>query len=227
MNFLQLVQRAKRESARSGGTIASVALTSGDDQRIVGWVNDAWVDLQRRSHGWDWMRKELTGSLVAGTRGYTALSLNALATDFGRWLPASIEHYAPQVAMASGQRINLKFRDWDAFRSAFELQDHAAGDPQYWSVAPDRKLYVGPTPSAACTLRLGYYKQPYELVLDADTPDMPSEFHTLLVWRALMELASFDSAVEVYARASVNYENADTDLRQQCAPRLYFRAVSL
>ena len=43
------------------------------------------------------------------------------------------------------------------------------------------------------------------MAADADTPDMPSEFHLLLVWRALQEVAKFDAAPEVLARAEKNH----------------------
>lgn len=40
----------------------------------------------------------------------------------------------------------------------------------------------------------------------------------ILVWRALMELASFDAAPEVYARAQMNFANMDREMRRRYGP---------
>nr|HPL79494.1 hypothetical protein [Burkholderiaceae bacterium] len=57
----------------------------------------------------------------------------------------------------------------------------------------------------AYKLRIEYWKEPSELAADADTPDMPDRFHMLLVWAALQEVAKFDAAPEVLARAEKNH----------------------
>lgn len=225
MNFLQIVQRAKLESARSGGDIGSVLTAAADDKRLVNWVADVFRSLQQRPHGWSWMRKELAaGAILAGQRGYTAAQLDATITSFGRWLPATTDGYKPVVTLASGQKTYPSFMAWEDFRLAFEVGPATVpADPQRWSVAPDGRLFVGPTPLANCTIALSYYRGVQELALDADVPDMPTDFHMMLVWGALMELASFDAAPEVFSRASKNFDQMDSDMRAQYGPRIFFK----
>lgn len=229
MNFLQLVNRAKREAQRSGGALASVSIASGDDLLLCDQVAEEWLALQRRPHGWKWMRREMTnGAIVAGQRDYTAVQLVPGITDFGRWYPAAVEGYFPQLVLASGATVFLKWMPWELFRARIELQTHQPTTPTFWSVDDTGKFYVGPTPNENGTLKASYYAAATELLEDDDLPaGLPVEFHMILVWGALIQLASIDAASEVYTRALMNFENIDTDLRFQQAPTIYVKASPL
>ena len=74
-----------------------------------------------------------------------------------------------------------------------------------WTFDEANQLIVGPQPALAYKLRMEFWKSPTELAADVDAPDMPEEFHLLLMWRALQEVAKFDAAPEVLARAEKNH----------------------
>lgn len=222
-----MTKRAKVESGRSGPEITAISGLTGDDARIAYWVDDAWMEIQRRPHGWKFMRKNLDGLTVAGTRIYTAADLDAGAADFGSWLPPATEHYKVKAGYVGGDKWDLRFVPWEKFRDAFELTTHEQGAPQYWSISPDDEFCVGPTPNDVYEIKAVYYRVPTHLVADSDTPDMPEAFHMIIVWRALMELAGFDAAPEVYSRASANFENLDTDLRHSQGPKISMGTVTL
>lgn len=222
MNRLELVRRLKRESARSGPVILTTTSLSADDQRLSDWVDDAYLEIQRREHGWTFMRRELVGVTVMGQRGYTADELNVEVTDFGRWLPPATEGYRLSVEQSTGQAWFPRWVPWEKFRADFELRETQTGPPAYWSISPDDKLYIGPTPAVEYTVRAIYYRAPVAFVADEDTPAWAPEYHMILVWRALMELANFDSAPEVYARGAMNFENLETDMMRRYGPKISF-----
>lgn len=228
MNYLQLVQRLKREAGRSGTVMATLAGLDAEDQRLADAVAEAWLELQRRPHGWTWMRKELTGTLVAAQSVYTAVQLNGAATDLGRWLPPATEGYQvmAMVSGGSGPWV-LHFLPWEEYRRRFVLTPNAAAPPVFYSIAPDDKFCVGPTPTATTTLYATYYRTPTTLTVDANTPDIGTEYHLILMWRALMEIGSFDAATEVYSRAAANFTNLDSDLRARYGPVMGFANVTL
>ena len=89
MNFLQLVQRLRKETRRSGAPITTTVGLINDDADLVNWINDAWIELQRRECGWTWLQAELDGQTTVGVANYAASTLSLLATDFGRWYPAA------------------------------------------------------------------------------------------------------------------------------------------
>ena len=76
--------------------------------------------------------------------------------------------------------------------------------PIGWTFDESNNLLLGPPPALAYKLRQEYLMEPSELTADADTPDMPNRFHMLLVWLALEQVAMFDAAPEVLARAEKN-----------------------
>lgn len=291
MNFLALVERLKVESARSGGPVTSVATAANDDLRLVNWIAEAWLELQRRPHGWTWMRAELSGPTVAGQAAYEAADIGlwsiaftagsseytpgetltqggssaivkqvtltsgawsgtaagtmlikpvtgaftaAAATGggactlsgpattpgaFDRWVPPTIEGYAVTATDSTGETWRLEQMAWDRFK-ALETNELV---PTYrpitnWAIGPDERLYIGPTPTEVFTLKASYYKTPTAFTVDTDTPTFGSQYHMILVWRALMELSSFDAAPEVYARAQLNVENLNREMLRRYGP---------
>jgi hypothetical protein len=64
MNFLQIAQQAAIQSGvASGSAITTVLPTvvgaTGSLGRIVGWVNDAWTDVQMAFDDWEFMRSSV------------------------------------------------------------------------------------------------------------------------------------------------------------------------
>lgn len=221
MNFLQLVQRTKTESGRSGTQIASVATTYADDARIVAWVASAWIELQNETD-WRWMRKAVTVDLLANQARYTRANFSI--TDFRRWVPTTDE-YKPTVYKVSepNQITRLEETHYDAFRRDFLDVTNNPGTPQQFAIDYNDDILVGPTPDANRKLRIDYWSDVTRLALDADEPNMPARFHEILVWRALMEIASFDAAPEVLTRASGNYGRMHSDLWAEQVPPIVMR----
>jgi hypothetical protein len=293
VNRLTLVNRLKSESGRSGGAMATTIGATGDDERLVNWLDDAWMEIQRRDHGWTWMRKEVegptitdqadygaedfdfdrltftngsaeyaagstitqgivsatvkrvvlssgdwtlgtaagdliitpgTGDFVAGAAvGDGACDLDGpivSLTPFDHWLPPLTEGYSPLVENANGDTWRLRQMAWDRFRGATMFEYERWLHPiVYWSISPDERLHMAPTPdSDEYTIRASYYRAPTAFALDADEPDFGEQYHMILVWRALMEVASFDAAPEVYSRAQMNFTNLDREMKRRYGP---------
>lgn len=74
---------------------------------------------------------------------------------------------------------------------------YPSNTPSYWYNYEDT-INVHPAPNEAYTLTVRYYKKPTALVLDADVPELPSEFEELLVvgaaYRVLQVKDNYDQA---------------------------------
>lgn len=225
MNYLQLIQRLKRESGRSGGPPAGVSVLAGDDINLANWIGDFWLRVQRRRMDWAWMRKTATGALVIDQQGYALADLVApevvTAAPLARWHDET-DHYAPWLRdTVNGERRALRWLPYEQFEASFIFTAVPSGEPMYWSVAPDKRLLLGPTPNRDdVELTAVYWKAPTGLALDADTPDMPEQFHELLIWGALLDVAQFDAAPEVEVRARRNLRMAWNDLIDDQAPKV-------
>lgn len=64
-----------------------------------------------------------------------------------------------------------------------------------------KPFYLFASPSVAESLEYRFYRQPSPLVADNDRPDYPAPFEELLVWDALLDLATYNS----YDAGMINY----------------------
>lgn len=222
MNYTQIVGRAKRESGRTGPPPAGIATAVAEDRRIYDWVADAWRDLQTEGVPWRFMRRTATAPLIVGQSGYTNVQLGI--EPVGHWLPEG-QDYFPTVFEATNPLAEwpLRWASYDSFRRHFLVGGHSPATPQFWSVAPDGGLLIGPTPDKAYTLRADYQRATTELTADIDTPDLPVDYHMVLVWMAVMQIAGLDAAPEVFIRGQGNLMTVRNALWRDQGPA--FRTV--
>lgn len=219
MNYLQLVNRVKRESPHTGGDLASLASAVGQTAKMVGWVQDAWNEIQNMcsQFNWKWMRARALGDVtVVGGMAYTIdqlLGVAAGTTRFRRWQPETDEYRITAYLDAQPQNEwHLRFLDYETFDMRFLRGQHAAGPPQFWSTSPTNQLLVGPTPDQSYKVRADYWKSNQILTADTDIPEMPVDFHMMIVWKALNDSGAFDAASETVARSYGHYERIESDL---------------
>jgi hypothetical protein len=95
--------------------------------------------------------------------------------------------------------------------------------PVVIAVGPDQSLCLGPPPNALYTITADYFVAPTEMVADTDIPaGLPTRFHMLIVYRAMMKYAGFESAPEVYQRGSEENAGMYAQLLAVRAPRMSF-----
>lgn len=226
MNWLQLTQAVKRESGLgSAASIAGYSTATGDDLRMFHWVQWAARDITLQREDWRWRR----GSVLATTATPANTPASMGIADFAGWKPANAQYKPSAYRVSDGVAMEreLSYMEYDQFRKQFMLGTQTPGAVQYWSVSPSDELLLGPAPDSAHSVRADYAKDYTELTEDSSTPAIPARFHTLIVWRALMEYGGFDAAGEVYQRAQANYQSAWTQLTQSQLEAPGFIARSL
>jgi len=223
VNFLALAQRLHRESLRSGAGPVAISGSTKEVLRLFDWINDAWYDLQVEARDWKWMRRECDAALVIGQHAYTAASLGL--TGLRKWMPPSRTRTARVYPTASASNVTemVYWPDYDEFIRRQIDVPASNGAPQMWTISPTEEILIAPAPDAAYKLKAAYTSTPYRMVIETDAPDMPEDFHLLLVWRALMELASTDAASEVYVRAKANHDAIRSALILDQGPRWAMR----
>jgi len=206
MNYLALVNRARRECGVASSPLATLSGLSTEDSRVATWVAEAWRDLQLHRSDWQWMRKEFAFNTVAADATYTPTE--AGATDMADWKRDSFRAYLTATGYADEQV--LPFMEWDTFRAMFGFgaQRTQQARPVVFTIKPDRSLQLGPLPDAIYTINGEYYRTLTELTLTTDDPsavgnDLPERWHMLIVWMACRSYASYEAASEVLQRAEV------------------------
>ncbi|SMC27222.1 hypothetical protein SAMN02745857_02757 [Andreprevotia lacus DSM 23236] len=200
MNYLQLVQRTWRECGLAGEGPAGVSGQRGMERRIVDWVAEAWSEIQgsRQSDPLPFMLCRASLPLAAGVQ---SASLAVLTPPLRQ----------PDISYARlvypDRVVPLSWRTWDELRPLVELRNGtAAGTPALLAVDFQRQLRLDRPLARDALLEFDYLRQAQQLQADGDVPILPDEQdHLLIVWRAAMLYAGFDSASEVYQTAQANY----------------------
>lgn len=189
MNRLQLVQRT-RVLAGIPGTAISTLLQTGEADRVVKWVDDAWTEIQQ-AHKWGFMWETATVTILAAT--------NATAGT----IPA--QRYVQDATYIGTTPIN--YLPWDTFRNAYPTASVADGTPIAWSIRPDKALVVNAKPTTNTDLAVERYKNPTSMAADGDEPTgLPSEHHMAIVYKALLLYANFEEAGVTRATAEAEFK---------------------
>lgn len=241
-----LVESQQAYSAEQDLDFVRIAFTAGSsayaagDSLVQGAVSATVTRVILESGDWgtsdaagELIIVPVSGAFVAGAAlgdGACTLAGPAVSLDpFGRW-QVQTEQYTVRCYLTATPESPwpLAWLEYEEFQRRFIAGSEADGQPRYWSVSPTKQLLIAPAPdSADYSLSADYWAKPTELRLDDDEPGMPEQFHMLIVWRALLEVASFDAAPEVETRAMRNLKTIWTDLIEDQAPRIQLSDVPL
>lgn len=204
--FLQLCQSVRQECGLAGDGPTSVASQTGVLKKVVDRTSRAWVDIQASKPNWFFLRRRSTSYTVIGVRGYNILT-DLLITDFGGIIDTADVHLFDGVIGLSDE-TPLQWESYTANRMrqrpyntakptriAYGLSD--SGSPAILFDSFCDKVYTFP---------LEYWAAPEVLVDNNDTPNIPSQFHDLIVWKSVMMFAGSEGAPELFSYAKSMYQ---------------------
>lgn len=225
MNFLQGCQRLHQESGLSGsGPITTVGQT-GILKQVIDWYNTAYIDVLSQHTNWLFMQDDFSFQTVVSQRKYSITETGV--TDLEKWKVDDYDSFRIYLT-ASGVANEqfLCYLPWSDYRQMylFGSTRTAEGFPSYFSVHPDKSLDFYLVPNAVHTVTGEYYKVPAELSGNTDEPIIPSQFHMIIVWRALMFYAGFDAANEKYVMGKNEYGKLLRRLEADQLPQMTFGA---
>ncbi len=207
MDFLTLCRRAAQDCDITGESTIPTAVTgqTGMLQKLVNWVIESYVEIQNSNQNWRWMRRPFTLNTVAddGTYEYgdcTDVDAGTAITRFKRWWandpdrPFTIYRQSTGVA---GEGY-LTYLEWPYFRDQYRRGAQTSGPPIHVSVDDQNRLCFGPKPDAVYVVQGDFQRSAQRLAANDDEPEMPEDFHTLIVYMAMMKYAGDQSAPEVY-----------------------------
>lgn len=207
MDLLALVQSAHYEAKQPGSPPDTVAGVSGRAADIVRWVIDAWNDIQRDSDGrWKWLRRDFTLDTVADTQSYTYADCTdvtaAVAIDrFRGWeVDEDEQPFIYLVSDGKSTEREIPFWPWSDFRRTYVRATHTSAVPACLAIDAADNLLLGPTPDDVYRITGNYWRSNQTLADDADIPEMPSDYHMLIVYRALEKYGYNVIAQETLAR---------------------------
>lgn len=215
--FIELATRLRTECGVTG-TNTTVIGAAGEWGRLCNWVAQAWIEIQEEQPDWEWMRASCTLNTVANDGEYSPSDFGL--TDFASWRKNSFRLYLTSAGV--GSQWLLPFKDYNSFRDYYLLSSRQTtySRPSEMTIAPNQNILLGLAPDDIYTVTGEYYKTPMELTADSDTPEMPTRFHMMIVYKAMMSYGAFESAPEVYSRGEKQYRDMLAKLRMNQMPML-------
>jgi len=221
MNFLQIVQRARRK-CRVVGTGPTTVISQGEEYaRLVDWCNEAWMEIQRRRTDWKWMRTAATFPTVAGQAEYTLAQIQATGTNFsnfGFWDLQTFRCY--NTAAGINSEIPMDWDTYDNWKNTYQIgaTRSTQSQPNVFAINPLLGVALGPTPLAGYTIEADYFKVPTEMALDADIPLLPTQFHMAIVYRTMMFYGASEANMAIYDSGKSDFTNMMRDIDAQQLP---------
>ncbi len=236
MTFLELARQAAINCGVASTQAINTALptvvgATGSLGRIVGWVNDGWTDIQMDHEDWSWMRSSnilgqgVSFLTIAGQASYPlGTGPGTVGVDvemFGKWDRDTIWSFT--TANGFSDEINLGEVTFDEWRAGYmsNANRNVRSRPTVFAVGPDQSLCLGPNVNSNYTITGDYFVAPSVMVADTDVPvGLPSRFHMLIVYRAMMKCGGYESAPELYQRGSEENAGMYAQLMSVRAPRM-------
>lgn len=212
--FLEHCKGVAAEAGLAGGedAIISTIAQSGQAQRIVRYVRQAWVEIQNRHQStglnWRWKRVGFTLTTVAEQDSYSYTS--AAITDdvtaasiatFRNWMIKDYDD-PPKIYLQSAGEATatwLTYINWNDFKYLYRMGVQNSTYPCHITVNPQNQLVLGPKPNDAYVVKADYLRGVQIFSEDEDVPDWPGEceaFEDAIMYRALSKYGLHANAIE-------------------------------
>lgn len=208
MTFLELCQRLRQEVGAAGTGPAAVTGQHGESARLVGWIQQEWVNLQSKRPDWQFSWAEGEIEMEDGYREY------ALPSDWAIFVPGTIY-------LENRPLVLLPYAE---FRRRYRTPPE--GEPRHLTVRPDRVMtlssavQIDAPPAPGQVLSFEYYRKPQVLAANGDVPRLPANFHMLIVYRAMIQYGMYENAPEVVQQGSANANAMMPELERTQLPRV-------
>lgn len=206
MTFLELAKRLRQECGYQGEGPPSVLAQTGDLKRFVDWINLAYLTIQNKWTDWMFLWAEGEHELVPGQALYDPPS------DFGAYNEDAI--YLLQPGFQPTKLDPIAYDVYRREKGAFSGE----GTPMYFTIQPNEKLRILPTPSAEQTVSFEYWRAAHTLVGNEAVPLIPVRYRMAIVWLARVYWAQFDDAQAEVQSSQFLYQQMLKDLEANQLP---------
>ncbi len=202
--YLELVQQLVGElgigGANNGGVVpTTVSGQTGQLWNATKWIRDANNNINVLWSDWKYLARDYSEPLTIGNTSVPAHSGSEVVAKYDRasfWL---------DLTLSSAKQLG--FVEWTLFRISHlpGSTSFSTGKPDAISQKRDGSLVLATPPNAAYTLTCEYWKRPDLLLADGDIPEMPEEFHRLILCEAAVKYGNKEAAGEIIQGMEAEY----------------------
>lgn len=210
MTFLEICQRLRLECEIPGSGPTAVTGQSRELTRVISWAASAWEDIQNDRQTWRWMRRPFSLNTVVDTDSYaptaaTDVDAGAAISRFARWLVDDPEDPPLAYLQSAGvaQQFRLNWLPWEHWKWLYRFGTQNATQPIHVAVDPQNKLCLGPKPNGIYVVTGDFQRSIQVLSANGHIPEMPTQFHMLVVYHAMTKYGANSVAPEILARGQL------------------------
>lgn len=189
---------------------------SGYQAVITQAVTDTYEDIQRYRDDWDFLQAQKTIAVGPSQDIYPLATLWGTETpDLARWKHINYDYR------------RLQEMEWNTYE-LYDFSNWTGQKPIYWAWRPyDYALCISPV-GTNYSLEMYYYKELDILTLNTSVPIIPTRHHQLLVYGALMKVASYLGNMTLFDTYSIKYAEELGQLMREANPpkRIYKRPIA-
>lgn len=192
--FLQLCKDLAQEAGFSGSGPSSVLNQTGTNKKVVNWIARAYREVQNSRDEWSWLWGEDIITLSTSSSVYGPEFLDS----HQRWITDSF------FLSVNGRPKKMHYIEHESFKTKFNFIS-SPGVPEFFTILPNKSIKLNCTPDEAYQLSVEFYRQPFVMANNTDTPAFPEQFHDILMYKGLMYYAADEEAANIYADAKAHY----------------------
>jgi len=178
MNYIELARAVRRRLGIQGSGPSSVDTTIPIERQILKAVSDVYIDIQNINPNWKWMRSSASFNTIAGTTEYSLATILTPTYRFSRWLPHTF------YITVNSKKSRLYYVEYDTFQYRF-ANNTTNGKFSEFTIKPMNKSIVIPRPDSIYTITCDYQKSAQVLSGNTDTPELPIQFHNVILYGAM------------------------------------------
>lgn len=202
-DYLTLTQELVAElgigGANNGATVPSaVASQTGQLWNAANWIKQAHNNICLLHTDWNFLWTEYSESLVVGN---TTIPAHSGSETVKKWDRGSF------FLNMSTDGAQLDWMDWPTFRKAVRAGygNRSNGKPTTFTIKPDNTVLLDNPSDDTYTLDAAFWKRPTVLSADGDVPDLPQEYHRLIICEAAIKYANKEAAIEIIQGMEAEY----------------------
>lgn len=214
MNFLQICRDVRLKTGLQGTGPSTVVSASGIEELLVGAVKDAYDNIQNFREEWRWLLGREDVTLPDSSTERNLSQALGPSYRFKKWYKSRF--YAKKTGEDSYYPVY--WMDWEDF-IYYNINITDAQDLRYFSIRPEDKAIVYPLLNGEHTLKVEYQKSNQVLSADTDVPELPLDFHRLIVYAAVEIMSAQVGNPGIYDQYSQDQIRLTNALMRQELPR--------
>lgn len=222
MTFIELVRAVRSRVGMQGTGPASIAGAVGAEVDLVNVVSDAYSDIQNSRENWLWLRDQVSFSTQLGVETYTPTTIFLSGSNrLNRWINTSLYFVDGTV----NKKI-FNYLPYDNFVYLF-ANESTTSKPNTFTIRPQDDALIFNSPNGAYTVTIDYWKKPQVLTTDNSIPEMPPQFHLVIVYEAIAKYCAAVSSPELYDKYAYDHTKLYGALQRRFLPKKEVNIIGL